>query len=57
MEKLEFWIWRERDGFILSDGELRLPFTAEADAIDAAVRIAQQVGALYSIAYARHVPA
>ena len=57
MAKIGFWIWGERSGFILSDGELKGPFGAEADAIDAAVRIAQEAGALYSITYARHVPA
>jgi hypothetical protein len=54
---LEFWIWRERGGFILFDSEHRLEFHEEAKAIDAAVRIAQDSSALYRIIYARHVPA
>ena len=57
MAKIGFWIWGERSGFILSDGELQVPFEKEADAIDAAVRLAQEINALYSITYARQVPA
>jgi hypothetical protein len=49
--------WRERDGFILSNGESRLQVTTEGDAIDAAVGIAQETRQLYSITYAPHCAA
>ena len=55
MSTIEFWIWRDSAGVVLSDGELRLTLAVEADAIDAAVRIAQELDALYRITYARHV--
>lgn len=57
MNTLEFWIWRERSGFILSDGEHRIEVDTEAQASDAAEGIAQDCNALYRIFYARHIGA
>ena len=56
MKALEFWICRERDGFVLTDGEHRLRVGTQAAAIDAAVRIAQETNRLYSITYAPLCP-
>jgi hypothetical protein len=55
MSIIEFWIWGEGTGVVLSDGELRLTLSSEGEAIEAAVRIAQELDALYRITYARNV--
>ncbi len=55
MTALEFWIWREQGGFVVSDGDHRLVVETETQATDVAVRIAQQCDALYRIFYARYI--
>lgn len=48
---MTFYIYREANVFILSDGEASMACATEGEAIDAAVRIAQ--GSLYCINYFR----
>lgn len=52
---MTFHIYTDRrtDLTILSDGENEQTFATQADAIDAAVRIAQDLKALYTINYWR----
>jgi hypothetical protein len=51
--KMTFYIFRDRNGFTLSDGEQSVSFASEGQAIGEAVRMAQESNAPYSIVYHR----
>lgn len=46
---IEFVIQECRDGFVLAADDIEMICDSEAEATDAAVTIAQEVGALYTI--------
>lgn len=51
---MTFYIYRTKIGYELSDGEIAISYKAEDEAIDAAVRMAQDVNAkAYKINYWR----
>lgn len=50
---MTFYIYSAKGQTILSDGEIEISYAQEAEAIDAAVRMAQEVNSLYKINYWR----
>lgn len=48
---MTFYIYSANGGYELSDGDIVVPFTTESDALDAAIRMAQDANALYKIFY------
>ena len=48
---MTFYIFQHRNQAVLTDLENTLLLTTEAEAIDAAIRLAQEVGGPYTIVY------
>lgn len=48
---MTFYIYSANGGYELSDGEAVVAFATEAEAIDAAIRMAQDANSLYKIFY------
>ncbi len=49
--EMTFYIYSANGGYELSDGDAIVAFATEVDAIDAAIRMAQDANSLYKIFY------